>query len=130
VLNPADNPAFNEYLSRFSPEIQDLASLMRAIIRETIPDVLEMVDPPSGIVAFGFGKKYSHLVCAIAPYKTFLNLMFSEGSQLVDSYQLLSGSGKKARHVRISNEGNVNLPGIKDLLREAARRIRSRLETE
>jgi len=59
LLNPAESPAFNEYLSRFSPEIQDLASIVRSIIMETIPDALEMVDTPSGIVAYGFGKKYS-----------------------------------------------------------------------
>ena len=124
-----DSPAFREYLSRFDPEIHDLAARMRAIIMETIPNAQEMVDPPSGIVAYGFGKKYSHLVCAIAPYKTYLNLIFSVGTQLEDPHKLLSGSGKKARHVRINNEGDVNHPGVRDLLLAAAQIVRSRLET-
>jgi hypothetical protein len=128
-LNPAESPAFNEYLSRFSPEIQDLASIVRSIIMETIPDALEMVDPPSGIVAYGFGKKYSQLVCAIAPYNNYLNLIFSVGTQLEDPYQLLSGKGKKARHVQINKEGDVNHPGVRELLLTAAQIIRSRLKT-
>ena len=103
---------------------------MRTIILETLPDTLEIVDPPSGIVAYGFGRKYSHLVCAIAPYKSYLNLIFSVGTQLEDPYQLLSGSGKKARHVRINNEGDANQPGVRDLLLAAAQLIRSRLETK
>ncbi len=124
-----DSPSFSEFLSRFSPEVINLAARIRAIILETIPDVLEIVDPPSGIAAYGFGRKYSHLVCAIAPYKSSLNLIFSVGTQLEDPHKLLSGSGKKARHVKITNEGDVNHPGVRDLILAAAQLIRSRHET-
>jgi len=56
-------------------------------------------------------EKYSHPVCAITPYKSSLNLLSNAGTRLEDPHRLFSGSGKKARHEKIINEGNANHPG-------------------
>ena len=60
-----------------------------------------MVDKPSKIVAYGASAKYADLVCAIAPYPKYVNLMFSRGASMPDPDGILKGTGKKARHIRV-----------------------------
>ena len=43
-----------------------------------------MVDTPSKIIAYGASAKYADLVCAIAPYPKYVNLMFSRGASMPD----------------------------------------------
>lgn len=60
-----------------------------------------MVDAPSRIIAYGAGANYADLVCAIAPYSKYVNLMFSHGASMPDPDRILKGTGKKARHIRV-----------------------------
>lgn len=60
-----------------------------------------MVDAPSRIIAYGASAKYADLVCAIAPFPKYVNLMFSRGASMPDPDEILKGTGKKARHIRV-----------------------------
>ncbi len=63
-----------------------------------MPGAIEMVGPPSKIVAYGTSCKYSNLVFALAPFADHVNLMFARSVSLPDPGGLLIGTGKKARH--------------------------------
>jgi hypothetical protein len=108
--------SFEEFLASYTPEVRDLALRTRALILEAIPDAVEVVDPPSKIIAYGFGRKYADLVCAIAPYKSYVNLIFSRGVELPDPCGQLSGTGKRARHVKIQSPADIDPPGVRALL--------------
>jgi hypothetical protein len=112
-------------MAGFSPEINDLAERTRALVLEILPDILEIVDPPSGIVAYGYSQKYAHLVCAIAPYKGYINLMFSVGTRMEDPHGLLLGTGKKARHASINSLADIQHPGMRDLIFSASQLVKS-----
>ncbi len=109
----------DEFLSKYPPEIGELAFQTRALIQKLLPDVLEMVDPSSKIIAYGYSPKYADLICAIAPYKTYLNLMFSDGTELDDPDKLLTGTGKRARHVKITGVGDLENPAVQMLIQQA-----------
>lgn len=81
--------------------------------------VNEMVDVSSKIIAYGYSPKYADLVCAIAPYKSQVNLMFSHGTELSDPQHLLEGTGKKARHVKISCIEVVDNSALRELIKQA-----------
>jgi formylglycine-generating enzyme required for sulfatase activity len=117
--------AFQDYLAQFEPGIQKLAKQARQLVLDTVPGVIELVDPPSGIIASGFSSRYADLVCAIAPYKAYINLIFGKGTQLPDPHRLLVGTGKRARHVRINKDEDFQKPGVRDLLLSAAHLARS-----
>ena len=110
----------DEFLASYSPEVRDLALQTRNLVLEVIPKALEMVDPPSRIIAYGFSPKYADLICAIAPYKSYINLIFSKGTELPDPEGLLTGTGKRARHVRINTPEDVKRPGLRSLIQTAA----------
>jgi hypothetical protein len=111
--------ALEEFLASYSPVVRDLALQTRQLVMEAIPLVVEIVDPPSRIIAYGFGSKYADLICAIAPYTAHVNLIFSKGTELPDPQGLLSGTGKRARHVRITSVEALKHPGVRELIRVA-----------
>lgn len=117
---PSADP-FEDFLGGYPAEIQAIAQAARSLIRELLPGALEMVDPPSKIVAYGTSHRYAGLVCAIAPYRGHVNLMLSRGASLPDPHGLLSGTGKKARHIRLLQPADLQRPGVRELILAGAK---------
>jgi len=113
-------PTAEEFLSSYSPQVQQLAWQARALVLEAIPGVQEIVDPPSKIIAYGFSPRYTDLVCAIAPYTGHVNLIFGRGVELPDPGGLLAGTGKKARHVKCKTLEDIQRTGVRALIAAAA----------
>ena len=112
------------FLAPYSPEIRDLALKVRALVLEVSPDAIEQLDPAANLIGYGFDRTYKGLVCGIALHKAHANLMFAQGTQLPDPLGLLTGTGKRARHVRIQQPGDVDRPGVRALLETAVARKR------
>lgn len=114
--------SLEQFLAQYPPEVRDLALQTRALILDALPGAVELVDAPSRIIAYGYGKKYADLVCAIQPYKTYLNLIFSKGASLPDPAGLLTGTGKRARHVRVEKAADIAHPAVRELIEVAGKR--------
>jgi hypothetical protein len=115
--------ADESFLMAYSPDVQAIALQLRALIQAVIPAAIEQVDPPSKIIAYGHHQTYAGLICATAPYKSYVNLMFSHGTELADPDGLLEGTGKRARHVRIVTASELANPAVRRLLEAAACRV-------
>lgn len=113
-------PTFEEFLSTYNPQVRELAYQAQALIRSVLPEALELVDPPSRLVAYGSSPRYADLVCALALYPNHVNLMFSRGATLPDPDGLLAGTGKRARHIRLETPSDLARPGVRALLVKAA----------
>lgn len=92
---------FDLFLKNYPESTQLIAKQLREIILSELPGMMELVDAPSKIVAYSTSAKYADLVCAIAPYPKYVNLMFSRGASMPHPDGILSGTGKKARHIRV-----------------------------
>ncbi len=119
--NPPQDP-LAQFLSQYTPEVRDLAMRIRALVLDALPAAIEIVDPPSRIVAYGFGSRYADLVCAIQPHKSHTNLIFSKGAALPDPHGLLTGAGRRARHVKIEKVADIERPGLRALIEAAGKR--------
>jgi hypothetical protein len=115
--------ALNEFLAPYPPQVQELVLALRTLILDVLPALVEQVDLPSKIVAYGCDRTYAGLVCAIAPFKAHVNLMFAQGAILPDPEHLLEGTGKRARHVRITASAEIANPALRTLLETAAARV-------
>lgn len=111
-----------QFLSQYTPEVRDLAMRTRALVLDALPGAIEIVDAPSRIVAYGYGSRYADLVCAIQPHKRHTNLIFSKGATLPDPHGLLTGAGKRARHVKIAKVEDIAKPGVRELIEAAGKR--------
>jgi hypothetical protein len=114
-----------ELLAPWSYEVRQLALELRALVERLVPDATEELDPSAGLIAFTFQPgTYKGLFVAIAPQKSYVNLMFSKGVELLDldSTHVLEGTGKKARHIKFHDRERLTDPGVRTLIEEAAKR--------
>jgi hypothetical protein len=58
-------------------------------------------------------------ICSIMPYPDHVNLAFFCGAQLDDPDELLEGTGKGMRHVKIRSAKDIRRRAITDLIRSA-----------
>ena len=113
---------FEGIVADASPPVRDLALRTRALIREVLPDVVEVPWPRQRTVGFGVGpKKMSEHFCYVAVLADRLNLGFNYGSELPDPEGLLQGTGKLFRHVKISSPQDLENPALRRLLEAASK---------
>jgi hypothetical protein len=122
---PGTTDELQQLLAGFSPAVQDLTMRTRAVVREVVPDATEEVDPPDKLLGYSFiPGTIKGLVTAITLQKTYVNLMFSKGVELLelDASGLLEGTGKRARHIKVRTPDVLDDPQVRVLLDAAARR--------
>jgi len=107
------------FLNLYNPDVTLLAQGAVALIRNLLPDAIEMLDPSANLVAYGSDRTYNGLICGITLHKEHINIMFADGANLPNPDGLLVGTGKKARHIKISNLQDLNHPAIRTLLQDA-----------
>jgi hypothetical protein len=103
------------------PSVAAIAQRVRALVRAVLPGAIEMVDRPARLIGYGRDRGYKGLICGIALQSSWVNLMFSKGTELPDPDRLLEGTGKRARHVKLRSIADVDRPGVRALIVEAGR---------
>jgi hypothetical protein len=104
------------FLSAFSSPVQELALKTRLLVLAQAPAAIEQIDLPARMLAYGFDRTYKGTFCVIMPLKSGLNLGFPRGVDLPDPSELLTGTGKRARHVRLSDPSDLDSPALSALL--------------
>src|SRR5262245_5327347 len=107
------------FLSNYSPPVQDMAHKARDLVRAVMPEAVEQVDIPGKLIGYGIDTTYAGTVCVIMPYKDSLNLGFARGTDLPDPSGLLTGTGKRARHIKFKSPEAINKPAVRTLLEAA-----------
>lgn len=117
--------AISALLAHYSPEVRDLATKARALVRTVAPDAREEVDEKAKMTGFTFiPGTYKGLILTVSPQKSYVNIIFSKGVELmdVDSEGLLEGTGKLARHIKNRSEEDLRRPGVRAVIEAAAAR--------
>ncbi|HLD94355.1 MAG TPA: DUF1801 domain-containing protein [Anaerolineales bacterium] len=109
-----------DFLETYTPEVRNLALQLRDLVFEIDPEVIEQIDIPAHLLAYGYAKTYTHLMCVIILYKDYVNLGFPRGVDLPDPEGVLEGTGKRARHVKIRNVEQIESPEIAALFQASA----------
>ena len=113
------NTEIEQFLSPFSTEVQALAWKLREVILSVMPDAVEQLDIPAKLIGYGTDRTYKGLTCGIALHKAHVNLMFAKGTSLPDPEGLLTGTGKRARHVKIQQLMEIDNPAVRVLIEAA-----------
>ena len=104
-----------EFLSSYPAEISNLAGDLRAFVRAVVPDAEETLHLGWRSITFRNTKAF----CSIIPHKKWVNLQFQNGNELSDPAELLEGTGKSMRHVKIRDAADLG-EALKDLIRGAS----------
>jgi len=123
---PASGKELYAFLATYAPEVQAIVLRLRALILDVVPDALEQVDQPGKLIGYGFKPTYKDTICVIMPLKSAVNLGFPRGVELPDPQGLLTGTGVRARHVRITSLQDTDLPGLRGLIEASVTQIRIR----
>ena len=112
--------SFEAILKPHSRTVHEIARALRALIETLHPDAVETPRNGERCTTYGVGpRKMTEAYAYIMPLKSSVNLGFYHGIALPDPNGLLSGTGKSARHAKITDITEVRMPAIKALLSAA-----------
>jgi hypothetical protein len=117
----AAKPTPDEFLSTFPPEIQKLANELRALVKETVPNVKEAVYTGWKLIGYRVkqGRRDAYF-CFIAPVENRLMLGFEYGIQLFDPGLRLEGDGTQVRYLTVRKEDDIEPEIFRAFIAEAA----------
>lgn len=110
-------------LAQAAPAVAQVARELMTLLRERHPSATVMGYPGWKSIAFAHGSKVSDWYCALALHGKWVNLQLVDGSKLDDPAGMLEGSGKTARHVKVTSLDAIDLEAaltLVDLARERA----------
>ena len=114
--------SFAEAIAASTPQAQQVARALRAVIAELYPEVTEVPWPKQRVVGYGLGpKKMTEHFAYIGAHTHHVNLGFNYGSTLPDPEEMLEGRGKKFRHLKVHTLDDAAGAGLKALIEAAIR---------
>lgn len=114
------DPEYLKLLARYREDIQKLVLAARKLILEEAPGASEFVYEVYTIADhFTFTERPGDAFVFTTTYTNWVNIGFNFGALLPDPQGLLRGEGKLMRHVRIARTADLELPGLRELIRSA-----------
>ena len=114
------DPTVEEFLAGYSPEVRQMALALRELVLTMVPTAVERVNAGHKVITYGAGSRMGEQICYIAPLTSSVNLGFHRGTELPDPHALLTGTGKRLRHVKVRRRDEVDRPALQALLHSAA----------
>jgi hypothetical protein len=116
------DPAVEEWMREHSSELGTIARRWFEIMRNCGDDVRELLHDghPTACVgdaAFGY----------VNAFKAHVNVGFFRGAEIADPTELLEGTGKFMRHVKLKPEREVDVAALRKLIETAYTDMRGRL---
>lgn len=106
-----------ELLSCRTLEVQALAQIMRQVVREAVPNAIEVIH--HGALCYGTNVQRAALKVYLSFHTSHVNLGFYFGASLPDKEGLLEGEGKRMRHVKIRSQRDIRKAAFQRLVRTA-----------
>jgi hypothetical protein len=114
-------PSPDEFLSTFPPEIQELANALRALIKETVPNLKEAVYTGWKLIGYRVKKGRSDAYfCFVAPFPNRVMLGFEYGILLFDPNLQLEGEGTQVRYLTVREPDDLEPEVFRAFIAEAA----------
>jgi hypothetical protein len=121
-VRPPD-PEYLKLLMRYGKGIEKLVLASRKLILEEAPRAHEFVYEVYTIADhFSFTERPSDAFVFTTAHAKWVNIGFNFGSVLPDPNGLLRGDGKMIRHVRIAQAADLEVRGVRELIRAAIER--------
>jgi hypothetical protein len=124
MKTPSPEQQLAAFLAEYTPDIAALTRAAVAKMRRRIrgADLLVYNNYNALVVGFGPAERPSDAILSIAAYPRWVNLFFLAGAELDDPENLLKGTGKIVRSIRIDNASDLDRPAIRALVTQAIAR--------
>ena len=114
VQGKAAGKAIDAYVERSNASLADVASAVRRLVKKTVPAAAEAVNA-WGVPVFELNGAF----CLLMVGKNHVTFGFTQGTSIHDPSRL-EGTGKNLRHVKLKKPEQVDQPGLRRLIQEAA----------
>jgi hypothetical protein len=112
--------SFEVIVASAKPALRPICVSLRRTIAALHRGRSEIVWPRQRIASFGVGpRKMSDHYAYIAVYPSHVNLGFYHGAALTDRANMLEGTGKRLRHIKMQDVSNTRTSAVRALLRQA-----------
>lgn len=108
-----------EFLAQYRPEIRDLALRLRTLVLELVPEAGERVDFGNRLLCYRPSEEEEEEFVFIGPCRVYVNLSFPRGVELSDPTDLLLGTGRRERHVRLEEGQLIPELALRSLVEQA-----------
>ena len=103
-----------QYLARLPRDLQAITRELCEVARKNMPGVHEFIYHDA--VGYSVSKSPFDRICYIAPQKGYVNFGFFFGADLPDPQHLLTGEGKRLRHVKVRSVEEAKDPVLGKLI--------------
>jgi hypothetical protein len=108
------------YLAEYDLSVGELALALRDVVLSEAPGANETVFRGYVVsTGYSFTSKWTEGFCHIAVYPRHVNLGFNRGAELDDPEELLIGSGKIIRHLKVAEPHDLKKPYLRRFIRAA-----------
>lgn len=115
-----------QFLASCPSSIRDLALRARSLVLAHSPDLTETVRPGWKMIGYGATPKMADMVVGLAPAKAHLGVHLAGGVDLPDPEELLEGTSRTGRHIRITSPRQLDAPAVRALIAGAFELSRAR----
>lgn len=112
--------SFATILKGHSAEVTAMSRALRALVAAVHPGAVETPRDGERCTTYGVGpRKMTEAYAHIMPLRDSVNLGLYHGVALADPRGLLRGTGKGARHLKLTSMDEVRLPSTKAFIEAA-----------
>jgi hypothetical protein len=115
LTGPAAIKAIDGYVARLNPPMKQIATELRRVVRDAVPESREAVNP-WGIPVFDSHGPFALIMAS----KHHISFGFPRATSLADAAKILEGTGKNMRHVKITTLDGARDVNLHELIVEAA----------
>ena len=108
------NKKIQEFIEKLEKDKKEIAIDLRTIVLKIAPKSKQ--DIKWGALVFFKGER---AFCGIMPYSKYISVIFDRGSEINDSNNILEGSGKKMKHIKIFNMDDIKDKNVKYYIEES-----------
>jgi hypothetical protein len=120
-----------EVLSDRPDEVVEIALTARQAVLKAAAGCSEFLGETYCVLnLFSFTGKHGQAFIHIATYSGHVNLGFNHGTQLDDPKDLLEGTGKLIRHIRLKSKSHISSKPVKALIAKAVAHARQLAEAK
>jgi hypothetical protein len=118
------------FIAKFDPDRQRLIRAVRRQLRASFPGANELVYDNYNFFVIGYSptERPSDTIVSIAAGSGGVSLYFMHGARLPDPAEILLGSGKQGRFVRLSSASVLKHAAVQSLLRAAVARSKQPIQ--
>jgi hypothetical protein len=120
---PSDDD-LHEVVTRLQPQHAELYLSAHQMVLDAVPGVRFLVDLKDGAIGYG-ARQFGYGgwgMAALSPHRGWVSLFFMRGATLPDPANVLEGSGKAMRHVKLRSTDELaeKEAALRSLLEAAA----------